>query len=43
MNKKRYYCLAAAISDDGLVVVGGYTTKPLRSDIQESNSVELLI
>ena len=43
MNKKRYYCLAAALGDDGLVVVGGYTTKPLRSDIQESNSVELLI
>ena len=43
--KKKRYCLAAALAlgDDSLVVVGGYTTKPLRSDIQESNSVELLI
>ena len=43
MKKKRYYCLTAALSEDGLVVVGGYTTKLLRSDIQKTNSVELLI
>ena len=43
MKKKRYCCLAAALGEDGLVVVGGYTTKLLRSDIQPTNSVELLI
>ena len=43
MKKKRYYCLAAALGEDGLVVVGGYTTKLLHSDIQPTNSVELLI
>ena len=35
MNKKRYYCLAAALGEDGLVVVGGWSPKLLRSDIQK--------
>ena len=43
MKKKRYYCLAAALGEDGLVVVGGWSPKLLRSDIQKTNSVELLI
>ena len=37
MKKKRYYCLAAALGEDSLFVVGGYITH------SESNSVELLI
>ena len=43
MKKKRYYCLAAALGEDSLVVVGGWSPKLLRSDIQQTNSVELLI
>ena len=35
MNKKRYYCLAAALGEDGLVVVGGWSPKLLRSNIQK--------
>ena len=43
MKKKRYYCLAAALGEDSLVVVGGWSPKLLRSDIQQTNSVQLLI
>ena len=43
MKKKRYYCLTAALGEDGLVVVGGWSPKLLRSEIQQTNSVELLI
>ena len=43
MNKKRYYCLAAALGEDSLVVVGGWSPKLLRSETQQTNSVELLI
>ena len=43
MKKKRYYCLAAALGEDGLVVVGGWSPKLLDFDIQQTNSVELLI
>ena len=43
MKKKRYFCLAAALGEDRLFVVGGYTTKLLHSETQETNSVELLI
>ena len=43
MNKKRYYCLAVALGEDSLVVVGGWSPKLLRSETQQTNSVELLI
>ena len=43
MKKKRYYCLAAALGEDSLFVVGGWSPKRLRSEIQQTNSVELLI
>ena len=43
LKKKRYYCLAAALGEDGLVVVGGWSPKLLDFDIQQTNSVELLI
>ena len=41
LKKKRYSCLAVALGDS-VVVVGGWSSKLLSSDIEGLNSVEIL-
>ena len=41
MKKKRYFCLAAALGEDCLIVVGGYTSKLFHSETEKNDSVEL--
>ena len=43
MRKKQYACLAVALGEDSLIVLGGWSPKLLRSETDETNSVELLI
>ena len=41
MKNKQYYCLAAALGEDCLIVVGGFSSKLFHSETEENDSVEL--